>query len=369
MSELVDEASAPTIDAETRVPDIIDTIAKLSSQSLYEDLHHDPAKHHQKSILEREEYERIKANAESGVVEETPELEQFEQTIAPFEELLAPAVSKKNWLSEKIDAIRKQWGERPHRRFVALRTANDVQEFFQHNSIATKSPQPFNPNFTIERNTRIAKLVAYSAPPHLLKQAGLNNLNSEKLAENGVVLQDLRNYRRYPEDLPVFFHSINNLRDAGFTRFHFDSRLWTLHDIAKAYGLDPVAVSGYFGMTVRDLLAADVKPLELAGFGVRMPQIMADNKPFELLFAIRMSPTQLQSNFGFQPSHLFNENNEAKLATTQIDILHTFANWTDADLRKVGFIDAQLKQLCIAPQLSLESIKRAVLGDRMRQRK
>jgi hypothetical protein len=243
-----------------------------------------------------------------------------------------------------------------------LRTANDVQEFFQQNSLNAKNPVPFNPNFTIEKNSRIAKLVAYSSPAHLLKQAGLHNLNAEKLAENGIVLQDLRNYRRYASDLPIFFQTIHHLVAAGFTRFHFDSRLWSLKEVAAAYVLDPVPIAGTFGMTTRDLLAADVKPQDLKKYNVKMTNIMADSKPFELLFALRMTPLQLQKEFGFQPAHLFDGEGNPRLSSTQVDILHTFCNWTEPELRKMGFNDEQVQTLKIAPQLNLESIKRAVLS-------
>jgi hypothetical protein len=367
MSE-VEEPSAPSIDAETHVPDIMDTISHLSSKSMYEDLRQMP-KNPFKREYRPEDFAKPEEVDEPMVVEETPELLEFERGIQPFEELLAPVASKKNWLSEKIDTLRRKFRERPRRRFVALRTANDVQEFFQQNSLGTKNVQPFNPGFTIEKNTRIAKLIAYSSPAHLLKNAGLYNLNSEKLAENGVVLQDLRNYRRYPSDLPTLFEDIHRLHDAGFTRFHFDSCLWTLHDIAKAYGISAPSVAGYFGMTVRDLIAADVKPQELPKFNVKMANIMADPKPFELLFALRMNPIQLQKAFGFQPAHLFNADGEPLLPSIQIDILHTFANWSDADMRRVGFTNEQLESLCVPPQLNLENIKQAIVGSRMRQRK
>jgi hypothetical protein len=369
MSEAVEEPSAPSYEAETRLPDIMETITNLSSKSLYGELHHDPKQHIQRSILEREEFARIKAETEAPVAPaETPELQAFEETIEPYEELLAPVCSKKNWLSKKIDQFRTWRRERPKRRAVSLRTANDVQEFFYQNSMGNKAMTPFNPNFVIEKKTRIAKLISYSAPPHILQQAGLHNLSAQKLAENGVVMQDLRNYRRYAEDLPVFFQSIHQLVAAGFTRFHFDARLWTLNDIAKAYGLDPLAVAAYFGMTVRDLLAADVKPTELPNFNVKMQNIMADSRPFELLFALRMNPIQLQQAFEFQPQHLFNSEDRPRLTTEQLDILCTFTDWNHANLAKVGFNIEQLSQLCVPPELSEESILRVVRSSNMRKR-
>jgi hypothetical protein len=99
-----------------------------------------------------------------------------------------------------------------------------------------------------------------------------------------------------------------------------------------------------------------------------MQHIMADAKPFELLFSMRMNPMQLQQAFGLQSAHLFNADDDCRLSTEQMDILCTFADWNHAMLSKVGFTKEYLEKMCVAPQLDLESIRRVIVGSKMRKR-
>lgn len=351
-------ASAPAQDdAPPPVPNISDRLAELSKGPVYPSLHKDT--YAARSPLQIEEFQRIEDNAKP---EGTKELEHFESVILPFEQHLAPVFMRKNWLQRCIDDVRTRFSERPHRRFVALRTDRDVQQFFYQNSLGERQQKPFNPQFLVDREaSRLAKLISYSAPAPVLRQAGLRNLSARQLAEHGLVMQDLRNYHRSPEDLAALFHNLTHLEAAGFSRFNFDSTLWTLADVASAYQQGQEEVANHFVLTVRDLIAAGVPAQDLPKFGARMEHIMQDSHPFEILLALKMDPVQLQQAFGFHPGHILNAETETSvLSSVHFDMLNTFANWNDQNLEQVGFTAKQMRQMKVVPELTTDSILRAV---------
>jgi hypothetical protein len=356
------QASAPIPDDEEPVipvPDITARIAELTAGPVYESLHSDTYK--ARSPLQVEEFKRIET-AVNPQPQDTRALQAFEAALVPYEDHLAPVQVHYNWLHSLVDSIRTKFKERPHRRFVALRTDKDVQQFFFQNSLGERREQPFNPQFLVDReSSRIAKLISYSAPAPVLKQAGLWNLTAKQLAEHGLVVQDLRNYRRPASELPELFDDLVRLEAAGFSRHNFDAVLWSLQDVAAAYYAPLLRVANHFTMTVRDLLAANVAPADLPALNVRMEHIMQDHQPFELLLALRMNPIELQQLFGLHPGHLLHpETQECLLSSLHFDFLHTYAGWNDENLRTVGFTDAQMRKMKVVPELSTDSIMKAI---------
>jgi len=344
-------------------------VSELGAQPLYDQLRPtDKEKFMQRSPLQVEEFQRIEKSVRFST-EETPdrgntkELDAFEQAIEPYQKLLEPESPTPNWLQRTFDNVRRAISDRPHRRFRALKTQQDVQEFFYQNSLGEKNHQPFNPAYLVESTgtSRIAKLISFRCPAIALRQAGLWNLNADQLAKQGLVIQDLRNYRRYPEDLPELFGNINSLANAGFSQNNFDAMLWTLDDIAKAYNTDPVQLSAYFGMNLRSLIAAGVAHEELPKYNITMEHIMQDVKPFEILFALKMDPVQLNRLFKFNPAHVYHPTSkEPLLSTLHFDVLHTYANWNDTKLKQIGFTDEQIKELGAVQEMTIETLKAAV---------
>lgn len=291
---------------------------------------------------------------ETETVEHDEALNEFVRNMAELDAAVLPVPVKRETILSRMWNDFQLWRQsRPKRRYVEIKTPVQLQKLLHDVRNEDADVLPFSPTYIVEKTGQLANLLTHFASSELLVRAGLRNLNSDQLAEHGILISNLRTYHRSPAEMAKFFTTFESLLNAGFTKLQFDSRLWTLHSFAKAYKMEPVLMSHMCNMDVRDLLYAGVKPQELPGFGVTAERIQADKNPFEIFFALRLSPRELQEQFGFQPNHLF-VGKRAMMNNIQLCILTHTCDWTISNLRGIGVSEAQFQTLGMRPKLALE---------------
>lgn len=270
---------------------------------------------------------------------------EFDEKLSKYDDLLLESPPTTNWFKTWVKETRRKISERPKRRLITLRTEDDVCRFFHMNNIEPISKLPYNPSYISSQQSKLCRYVKFSAPAATLKSAGLHNLNSAQLAEQGLVIHDLRIAQYAPQDLLICFDTLQTLENAGFTRNNFDSRLWTLKGISKAYNKTRLEVANYFGMNVTHLLAAGVKPNHMIEYGISNDQIIHSDKAFNILLSLRLPLQTLRDEYKFSTESFFN-GNEPRFTEPQIMTLQNVCNWTRSDFEFVFNMDqTQLRKL------------------------
>jgi len=235
---------------------------------------------------------------------------------------------------------------RPRKKYVEIRTDGDLSKLLHGIRNENADHLPFTPSFILDKSTNLSRLVSLFVPTETLVRAGLHDLSIEQLAENGLTISSLRCYQRSPADLAKFYSTFEFLLAAGFNRLHFDSRLWTLEKIADAFNISPNLMANMCMLDVRDLLYAGVLPGDLSKYGVTSEVIRDDRagQPFEIYYALNMTPFDLKNTFGFKAEHLFKQGRPT-MNNTQLCVLWHRCKWTADNLRKVGGTTEILRRL------------------------
>jgi hypothetical protein len=281
-------------------------------------------------------------------------VQEFTQNMRELDNaILKIPIKKPSILSRMWEDFRLWRESRPKRRYVEVKTPMQLQKLLHDVRNENADVLPFTPAYIVEKTGQLANLLTHFASSEILIRAGLRNLNADQLAEQGILISNLRTYHRTPAEMAKFFTTFERLLNAGFNKLQFDSRLWTLGAFAKAYKMEPVLMGHMCNMEVRDLLYAGVSPLDLPAFGITAERIQTDKNPFEIFYALRLSPEQLQQHFAFQPNHLF-VGKKVLMNNIQLCILTHSCQWTISNLRAIGVDEGQLQVLGMRPKLKLD---------------
>ena len=285
--------------------------------------------------------------------EKDEELIAFKRDMKELDDLVASPSTKKASLIGRLLNDFQLWRQnRPKRHYVELKTQGQLQKLL-HDSRNENADLPFSPAYIRENTGELASLITHFASSEQLVRAGLRNLSAHDLAEQGLLISNLRTYHRAPAEMAKFFTSFDNLCDAGFTKYQFDSRLWSLNAFASAYSLEPVIIAAKCEMGAADLLYAGVKPADLPAYGITAEHIVTQKSPFEIFHALRMDPLELHQQFAFHPNHLFIDGKRPLMNNVQLCILLHHCDWKLSKLREIGCTTEQFMALGMMPKLDL----------------
>lgn len=281
-------------------------------------------------------------------------LQEFQRNMSQLDAIIQPNPEKApTWLGQKLRDFQTWRQAQPRRRYVAIRTAGDLQHLLHDTRHDAASTPPFSPSYMLKNTSQLAHLVSHFAGVNELIRAGLQGLDSQGLADVGLHIFNLRTYHRSPSDLVEFFTNIEGLCAAGFTKAHFDSRFWSLSEISNAFKQEPVLMAKFFGMGPRDLLFAGVAPTQLRDYNVNAEALITDRSPFELFYALGMEPKDLQEHFNLQPDHLCPAEGPPLLSQVHLCLLTWKLNWTQTRLLEFGCTQNQLRKLGMLPALKM----------------
>jgi hypothetical protein len=193
------------------------------------------------------------------------------------------------------------------------------------------------------------------APPATLQRLGIGKMSADQLDNIGVNISTFRDYNRSIAEVQKIFPTFDDLKNAGFTRYHLDSTSWTLGMLANAYQRNGIELAHELGCTARDLIRAKVPYTRLSDFGIRSKDFLDDECPFELFFVTKMNPGQLKEHFGFTGQLLFKENRAPVVNIGQLNILYKFCGWNRDELKGIGCTDKDIIELCGEDEVTQQS--------------